>query len=91
MKHLVTIPNEWVDHLRRQGETGLGYQIVSVNLRDGRRFDQVVASEDCVIQVLGFSDVPFKQDEVASASVLVNHWRWNFRVVDSAVPIEGEN
>jgi hypothetical protein len=89
MKHLFTIPNEWVDHLRRQRETGLGYQVVSVNLKDGRRFDQVVASEGCVIQVRGYSDVPFKQDEVAS--VQVNHRRWNFRAVDSAVPIEGEN
>ncbi len=89
MKHLVTIPNEWVDHLRRQGETGLGYQVISVNLKDGRRFDQVVASEGCVIQVRGYSDVPFKRHEVAS--VRVNHRRWNFRGVDSAVPIEGEN
>jgi hypothetical protein len=67
----------------------LGYQVVSVNLKDGRRFDQVVASEGCGIQVRGYSDVPFKQDEVAA--VQVNHRRWNFRVVDAAVPIEGEN
>jgi hypothetical protein len=81
MKRLVTIPNEWTDSLRRQEETGLGYHIVSVSLRDGRRFDQGVASEGC--------EVPFQQDEVAS--VRVNHRRWNFRVVDPAVPLEGEN
>ena len=89
MKQLVTIPNEWADYLKRQEETGLGYQVVSVNLKDGRRFNQVIASEGCVIQVRGYSDVPFRQDEVAS--VQVNHRRWNFRVADSAEPTEGEN
>jgi hypothetical protein len=89
MKRLVTIPDEWADSLRRQEEAGLGYHIVSVSLRDGRRFDQVVASEGCVIQVRGYSELPFQHDEVAS--VQVNHRHWNFRVVDSAVPVEGGN
>jgi hypothetical protein len=80
-ERLVTIPKEWADSLRRQEETGLGYHAVSVSLRDGRRFDQVVASEGCVIQVRGYSEVPFQQDEVAS--VHEHHRRWNFRVADS--------
>jgi hypothetical protein len=89
MNHLVTLPNEWADCLRRHEQTGLGYQVVSVNLRDGRRFGQVVVSEGCVIQIRGHRDVPFTQDEVAS--VKVNHRRWNFRVADSGAPLEGGN
>jgi hypothetical protein len=61
----------------------LGYHVISVSLRDGRKFDQVVASEGCVIQVRGYSEVPFQREEVAS--IQVNHRPWNFRVVDSAV------
>jgi hypothetical protein len=46
MKHLVAIPNEFdVDLLKRATETGMGYQVISVELRDGRTFDQVVTSE----------------------------------------------
>jgi hypothetical protein len=89
MKHLVTIPSECVDYLKRQGDTGLGYQVVSVNLRDGRSFGHVIVSEGCVIQVRGHRGVPFKQDEVTS--VQVNHQPWNFRVPDSVAPPEGEN
>jgi hypothetical protein len=77
MKHLITIPNEWADSLKGQGDTGLGYQVVSVGLKDGWRFDPVVASESCVIQVRGYGDVPFEMEEVAS--VQVNHRHWNFR------------
>jgi len=77
MKCLVSIPREWADYLKRQGETGMGYQVVAVHLKDGRRFEQVVASEGCIIEVRGYRTVPFTQDDVAS--IQVNHRTWNFR------------
>ncbi|MGB6595792.1 MAG: hypothetical protein WA621_07870 [Candidatus Acidiferrum sp.] len=77
MKRLVPIPAGLVHHLEGVGETGIGYQIVSVQLRDGRTFDQVVTSEGCVIEVRGFKEIPFAAEEVAAVSV--NHKRWNFR------------
>lgn len=77
MKRLVPIPREHAEGLRRHGDTGMGYQVVSVTLKSGKHFDQVVTSEGCVIQVRGHRDVPFAPDDVASVSV--NHKRWNFR------------
>jgi hypothetical protein len=77
MKRLVSIPRECLDYLKRDKETGIGYQVVSVNLKDGRCFDQVVASEGCIIQVRGYTEIPFAPEEVTSVSV--NHRRWNFR------------
>ena len=77
MKRLVPIPPESLDRLKRNRETGIGYQTVSVELKDGTCFDQAVASEGCIIQVRGYEDVPFTADEVQSVSV--NHRDWNFR------------
>lgn len=77
MKCLVRIPPETASDLKQQRETGLGYQVVSVQLKDGRSFDQAVASEGCIIAVRGYTEVPFQFDEVAM--VEVNHKRWNFR------------
>jgi len=77
MKRLIPIPRELAESLKRQGETGMGYQVVSVTLKNGKHFDQVVASEGYVIQVRGYKDVPFTTDDVASVSL--NHKRWNFR------------
>ncbi len=77
MKRLVPIPSSLVDPLKRAGETGIGYQVVSVELRDGRKFDQVVTSEGHVIEVRGFKEIPFSPDEVACVNV--NHKLWNFR------------
>ena len=77
MRCLYPIPQACLDDLKRCGETGFGYQIVSVDLKDGRCFDQVVASEGCIIEVRGFEKIPFAPEEVAS--VIVNHKHWNFR------------
>ena len=77
MKCLVPIPNGFLDHLKRSGETGIGYQVVSVALKDGRSFDQVATSEGYIVEVRGYREIPFATNDVAS--VAVNHKRWNFR------------
>jgi len=77
MKPLVPIPPETLGNLKSEGQTGPGYQIVSVELKDGRRFEQVVASEGCIIAVRGHAEIPFEFHEVAT--VKVNHKHWNFR------------
>jgi len=77
MKRLVPIPSGCANQLKLAGETGIGYQVVSVELKDGRAFDQVVISEGCIIEVRGYKEIPFAGDEVASVSI--NHKRWNFR------------
>jgi len=63
--------------LKRVGETGIGYQVIAVELKDGTCFDQVLASEGCIIEVRGYEGIPFASEEIAS--VIVNHKRWNFR------------
>jgi hypothetical protein len=77
MKRLIPIPAGYVDQLKGAGETGIGYQVVSVELRDGSLFHQVVASEGCIIEVRGYKEIPFAAEDVCS--VTVNHKRWNFR------------
>lgn len=77
MKRLVPIPGGYVDNLDRVKETGIGYQVVSIKLKDGRFFDQVVTSAEFIIEVRGCQEISFAPDDVAL--VTVNHKRWNFR------------
>jgi hypothetical protein len=77
MKHLTQIPAETALDLKNAAQTGPGYQIVSVELTDGRTFDPAVVSEGHVIQVRGFNEVPFAPQDVAR--VMLSHRRWNFR------------
>jgi hypothetical protein len=68
MKRLTPIPPDSVVELKRNLETGIGYQVVSVTLKDGRYFDQAVVSEGCIIEVRGYEDVSFASDEVPTVS-----------------------
>ena len=77
MKCLYPIPQPCLDDLKRSEETSIGYQIISVELKDGTCFDQVVASEGCIIEVRGYKEIPFAPEQIAS--VIVNHKHWNFR------------
>jgi hypothetical protein len=82
MKCLVPVPTRFVDHLKRADETGIGYKVVSVELKDGRCFDQVATSEGCIIEVRGHKEIPFASDDIVSVNL--NHKRWNFRVGSDA-------
>ena len=77
MKRLIPVPSGCVEHLKKSEETGIGYHAISVQLKDGRIFNQVIASQGFIIEVRGYSKIPFAADEVESISV--NHNHWNFR------------
>jgi len=77
MKRLLPLPPESLSSLNSQKQTGPGYQVVAVHLKDGRQFDQVIASEGCIIAVRGYGELPFQTEEVSS--VTVNHKDWNFK------------
>jgi hypothetical protein len=77
MKRLVPIPCGCAEHLKNAEETGIGYQVVSVQLKDERFFEQVVISEGCIIEVRGYKEIPFTPGEVVS--VHLTHKHWNFR------------
>ncbi len=74
MKRLIPIPPESAEKLKKEKQTRLGYQFVSVKLKDGRYFEQAVASEGCIIQVKGQKDIPFTEAEVESVELSDKPW-----------------
>lgn len=73
---MIKLPEKWARELTIEPETGMGYQVVSIVLNDGRRFDQVVIVEGRITEVRGFRDIPFSGGQIAE--ILVTHDRWNF-------------
>jgi hypothetical protein len=68
---------EWTETIRHLGETGMGYTIVSVTLKDGRRFDQVVIDSGWLAGVRGLPDVPFRESDIAAIKATHEKWHWN--------------
>jgi hypothetical protein len=77
MKRLVPIPSQLAAQVKDDKETGIGYRVISVQLKNGSTFDQVVLSEGHIVEVRGHSEIPFAAEDVAA--VRVNHKWWNFR------------
>jgi hypothetical protein len=62
MKRLVPIPPESAEKSKKGKQTQLGYQFVSVKLKDGRYFEQAVASEGCLILIKGHRSRTWRSD-----------------------------
>ncbi len=55
---------KWAESLRSQGETGMGYVVCIVGLKDGRTFERVVIVGGIITQVGRDRAIPFDEREV---------------------------
>jgi hypothetical protein len=74
---MIALSQKWAAQLTSQPETGMGYQIVSVILKSGKRFDQVIINSGYITRVRGFKGIPFTEDEIQE--IIVTHDGWDFR------------
>ena len=73
---MIKLPDRLARELASEPETGMGYQVVSVVLTDGRRFDQGVVVEGQITEIRGLARVPFETDEISE--VVLTHDKWDF-------------
>jgi hypothetical protein len=75
---MIALSQKLAEKLHAQPETGMGYQVITVFLKDGRRFDQVAVVEGFITEIRGRKDVPFAESDIAD--IIVTHDKWNFSV-----------
>ena len=68
---MLRLSANWVDTLVSQPETGMGYQVASVYLKDGRQFDRVVIVDGVITSISGSSDIPFTENDIRR--IVVTH------------------
>jgi hypothetical protein len=73
---MITLSRKWTSELTGKPETGMGYQVASIVLSDGTRFDQAVVVEGRITEIRGRKDIPFTEDQIAQ--IIVTHDKWNF-------------
>ncbi len=80
-KSTLRLSKMWVDHLAHQGETGMGCQVVTVILKDGRRIERVVVIQsELVSSIYGRrngDDIPFTNEDITD--IVVTHDKWDFQ------------
>lgn len=73
---MIELSAKWVRELASKPETGMGYQVVSVTLKSGEKFDQVAVVEGRISSIRGHQDIPFNEDQIAQ--IVLTHDKWNF-------------
>ena len=73
---MLALSTKWGSKLAAEAETGMGYQIASVILKDGQRFDQVVIVDGNITQIRGIEGIPFSEEQIEQ--IIVTHDKWNF-------------
>jgi hypothetical protein len=68
--------SKWTQKINAVPETGMGYAVVSVTLRDGRKFEQAIVDSGHLTRVRGLSEVPFKEEDIID--ITANHLKWNW-------------
>ncbi|MGD0546445.1 MAG: hypothetical protein ABR991_01290 [Terracidiphilus sp.] len=68
---MVHLSDKWAKNLVSQPETGMGYQIVTVYLKDGRHFEKVTIVGGTLASVHGHSKVPFEEPDIEK--IVVTH------------------
>jgi hypothetical protein len=76
MSKPIGLSKHWAQYLSALPETGMGYQVVSVFLTDGRKFDQVIIDSGHITRVRGHKEVPFDESEIAEIKVTHDKWNW---------------
>ncbi len=73
---MLKLSDKWAEILSNQGETGMGYQVITVNLKDGRIFKQTVHQEGYITEIKGYRDIPFSEEDIED--IVITHDKWNF-------------
>jgi hypothetical protein len=76
MNKLLPLSQRWISYLGSLPETGMGYQVVSVSLKDGRTFHQVVVDSGYITRVRGYKYIPFAESEIAEIKITQEKWNW---------------
>ncbi len=61
---MLQLSDKWGPRLAQQLETGMGYQIATVVLSDGRRFNDVLIQQGLITRIKGLTVIPFNEPDI---------------------------
>jgi hypothetical protein len=66
---VLALSDKWAPALVSQPETGMGYQVATVTLKDGRRFPNLVGG--CITKIGDNPEIPFIESDIES--IIIDH------------------
>ncbi|MGH7870810.1 MAG: hypothetical protein ACREQO_01175 [Candidatus Binatia bacterium] len=72
---MLNLSTKWASYLVSQPEAGMSYQIVTVQLNDGREFPRAVVTGGFITQIDGHADIPFAEQDIVEL-IVTNDTTW---------------
>lgn len=76
---MIKLSKKWIKELASKSETGMGYQVVTVILKDKREFCQTVVIDGQITLIRNLDNVPFTEDQIDQ--IILTHDKWNFNSI----------
>ena len=73
---MLRLSERWIEHLGSQPETGMGYQVVTITLKDGRVFPQAIVDSGYLTRIRGQAEIPFSAEAIADMALTHDKWDW---------------
>lgn len=73
---MFSLSQTWIEYLRSQPETGMGYQVVTIKIKQGETFPQVVVDSGHVARIRGLREIPFTGEDIEEITVTHDKWDW---------------
>lgn len=74
---MLQLSKKWIDKIIPQGETGMGYHVATIVLKNGTRHKQAVIDSGFITKIRRLPDIPFVEDDIED--IIVTHDKWDFR------------
>jgi len=72
---MLLLSAKWAPLLTSQPEAGMGWQVATIRLKDGRSFEHVVIQAGTVASIANDPHIPFFEDDIAQI-VVTNDISW---------------
>jgi hypothetical protein len=72
---MITLSTRWAQELVSNPETGMGYQIATVYLKNGKRIDQVMIVEGRITSIMDDPNIPFAEADIDRIAVTHDKWK----------------
>ena len=73
---MLQLTDKWFAYLIKKPDTGMGYQVCTIRLKDGREFKQVIVDSGFITKIKDVHGVPFSEDEIVEIIVTHEKWKW---------------
>ncbi|MBS1927292.1 MAG: hypothetical protein JST95_01695 [Bacteroidetes bacterium] len=73
---MIKLSEKWAKLLVSKPETGMGYQVVSIILKNGMRYDQVVINSGYITHMRNYDNIPFEENDIEQIIVTHEKWKW---------------